>query len=641
MAKKINEFSILQPLAKELGYKNADELKEALGKEEVGRGTRGAMGNIGGAGGAGTGFLGGREVGSGFGVGIKKRLAAGQGLGQAVSGGFGEFKETLSLGNIKKRALEKTFGGPGFLSSYARGQLRKKYAGEKSPTKEGDDKETTTEKKDVGGSSSAYIGILAKSSLVLPGMARDTNVLRQNLQKLVKIFAGPQEKGKKAYATKSDASGQILNDSERERKKDEDFFAAEDKKESEQEAARKTEKPTEVKVEAEKKDEGGSFLQNILGFLKNGLLQAFKLIFNPKNFLKILGRVFVIGTLVVSLFKGITAAWDKWKESGSIKEALISGLGAIVDFLTFGFFGEDSVKKIFDGVSSFLEPLIDGVKGIYYTVKDWMINNIGIPKMKVLGVTVGPYYPFKSNPKSEEPEFTDRPIKAKEDKDLQKSEAKVPSGSGAGDEGGKSPSKDNQPKALMTASGEQITLPSGALFDSESGSLVYKGIAIPASKIGSQEELDKVVQAIDNKTVVEYQGKDSSGSPVTKTINGATGEISVTAPKQSPTPSAASPASAPAGGGSVGGGSGEVSASSSGQSSAPPSELSVTPPESGSELSDASTQIAEAQRMESAADVGSSIDTSSTNNTSGSTGKQQTKIADVYDTEFANLYSMA
>jgi hypothetical protein len=231
---------------------------------------------------------------------------------------------------------------------------------------------------------------------------------------------------------------------------------------------------------------------------------------------------------------------------------------------------------------------------------------------------------------------------SKEDKDLQKSEAKAPSGSGAGDEGGKSPSKDNQPKALMTASGEQIKLPSGALFDNESGALIYKGIGIPASKIGSQDELDKVVQAIDNKSVVEYQGKDASGSPVTKTINGATGEISVTAPKQSPTPAAASPAGAPAGGGSVGGGgSGEVSASSSGQSSAPPSELSVTPPESGSELSDASTQIAEAQRMESAADVGSSIDTSSTNNTSGSTGKQQTKIADAYDTEFANLYSMA
>jgi hypothetical protein len=241
--------------------------------------------------------------------------------------------------------------------------------------------------------------------MVLPGMARDTNVLRQNLQKLVKIFAGPQEKGKKAYATKSDASGQVLNASQRERKKDEEFFAAEDKKESELEAGRMKEgvSPTPEKEETEESfiDKIFKVIGKILEFVfAVVLLNAIRKIFSPTNFLKALGKVFVIGTLVVSLFKGITAAWDKWKESGSIKEALISGLGAIVDFLTFGFFGEDSVKKIFDGVSSFLEPLIDGVKGIYYTVKDWMINNIGIPKMKVLGVTVGPYYPFKSNPTS-------------------------------------------------------------------------------------------------------------------------------------------------------------------------------------------------------------------------------------------------
>ena len=637
MAKKVNEFSILQPLAKELGYKNADELKEALGKEEVGRGTKGAMGNIGGAGGAGTGFLGGREIGSGFGVGIKKRLAGGQGIRQAVSGGFGEFKETLSFGNIKKRALEKTFGGPGFLSSYARGQLRKKYAGEKSPTKDGAE-EKTEGKGGAGGDSSSYFNLLAKSSMVLPGMARDTNVLRQNLQKLVKIFAGPQEKGKKAYATKSDASGQVLNASQKERKKDEEFFAAEDKKESELEAGRIKESvsPTPEKEETEESfiDKIFKVIGKILEFVfAVVLLNAIRKIFSPTNFLKALGKVFVIGTLVVSLFKGITAAWDKWKESGSIKEALISGLGAIVDFLTVGYFGEDSVKKIFDGVSSFLEPLIDGVKGIYYTVKDWMVNNIGIPKMKVLGVTVGPYYPFKSNPKSEEPEFTERPIKAKEDKDLQKSEAAVPSGSSA------SPSKDigNQPKALMTVSGEQIKLPSGALFDNESSSIIYKGISIPASKIGSQDELDKVVQAIDNKAVVEYQGKDASGSPVTKTINGATGDISVAPPKESPTPAAAPAASPSSGGG------GEISAAGGGGNGGSGGEVSAGAgaAQSGSDISNASSQVAEAQRMESAADMGSSIDTSSTNNTSGSTGKPQSKMADVYDTEFANLYSMA
>ena len=45
--------------------------------------------------------------------------------------------------------------------------------------------------------------------------------------------------------------------------------------------------------------------------------------------------------------------------------------------------------------------------------------------------------------------------------------------------------------------------------------------------------------------------------------------------------------------------------------------------------------------MESSADMGSSVDASSTNNSSGSTGGPQPKIADVYDTEFADLYAMA
>ena len=658
MAKKVNEFSILQPLAKELGYKNADELKEALGKEEVGRGTRGAMGNIGGAGGAGTGFLGGREVGSGFSVGIKKRLAGGQGLGQSVAGGFKDFKETLSLGNIKKRALEKTFGGPGFISAFARGKLKKKYGNEKSPTKEGDEEEQKGgEKGGGGGDASSYLGILAKSALVLPGMARDTNVLRQNLQKLVKIFAGPQEKGKKAYATKSDfkpsplgdsSTGQVLNDSEKERSKDIDFFAAEDKKEADLEASKqKKETPAAAAAPtAEKKDEdGGGLLGTIIDLIKNGLMKGLKMLFNPKTLLKALGKVLVIGAIIGSLFSGIVDGFKKYQETGSLFEAFKSFLGGILNFLTFGLLGEEDVNSFFDAIGSFLEPLIDGVKGIYYTVKDWMVNNVGIPKLGTFfGVPVGPYYPFKSNPTSEEPEFSKRPIKAKEDKQLQKSEAGAPSGSsmpGGEESGSPTPDIGNQPKALMTLSGESIKLPSGALFDNESKSLIYKGVSIPASKIGSQDEMDKIVQAIDNKSVVEFQGKDDSGAPVTKTINGATGEIGVTPPKQ-PTP-VAPPAAAPSGGGGGGAGSGgEVSASSGGgETASPPSELAATPPESGSELSDASAQIAEAQRMESAADMGSSIDASSTNNSSGSTGGLQPKIADVYDTEFANLYAMA
>ena len=488
-------------------------------------------------------------------------------------------------------------------------------------------------------------------------MARDTNVLRQNLQKLVKIFAGPQEKGKKAYATKSDfkpsplgdsSTGQVLNDSEKERSKDIDFFAAEDKKEADLEASKqKKETPAAAAAPtAEKKDEdGGGLLGTIIDLIKNGLMKGLKMLFNPKTLLKALGKVLVIGAIIGSLFSGIVDGFKKYQETGSLFDAYKAFLGGILNFLTFGLLGEEEVNSFFDAIGNFLEPLIDGIKGIYYTVKDWVVNNVGIPKLGTFfGVPVGPYYPFKSNPTSEEPEFSKRPIKAKEDKQLQKSEAGAPSGSsmpGGEESGSPTPDIGNQPKALMTLSGESIKLPSGALFDNESKSLIYKGVSIPASKIGSQDEMDKIVQAIDNKSVVEFQGKDDSGAPVTKTITGATGEIGVTPPKQ-PTP-VAPPAAAPSGGGGGGAGSGgEVSASSGGgETASPPSELAATPPESGSELSDASAQIAEAQRMESAADMGSSIDASSTNNSSGSTGGSQPKIADVYDTEFANLYAMA
>jgi hypothetical protein len=39
--------------AKDLGYKDYKELKDALGKEESGRANKGSMGNVGGPGGAG------------------------------------------------------------------------------------------------------------------------------------------------------------------------------------------------------------------------------------------------------------------------------------------------------------------------------------------------------------------------------------------------------------------------------------------------------------------------------------------------------------------------------------------------------------------------------------------------------------
>jgi hypothetical protein len=58
-------------------------------------------------------------------------------------------------------------------------------------------------------------------------------------------------------------------------------------------------------------------------------------------------------------------------------------------------------------------------------------------------------------------------------------------------------------------------------------------------------------------------------------------------------------------------------------------------------MSNQSASVAEQQRMESSADEGSIINSPTTNNSSESQGKAQNLIADVYDTEFAKLISVA
>ena len=90
-----------------------------------------------------------------------------------------------------------------------------------------------------------------------------------------------------------------------------------------------------VKPEEEKKEEGGGFLDNIINFFKDGLLGSLASLFNPAAILKILGKVFVIATIFISLFKGITAAFDKWKET-LINHIMVLLGGRIAEEIFFG-----------------------------------------------------------------------------------------------------------------------------------------------------------------------------------------------------------------------------------------------------------------------------------------------------------------
>ena len=73
----------------------------------------------------------------------------------------------------------------------------------------------------------------------------------------------------------------------------------------------------------------------------------------------------------------------------------------------------------------------------------------------------------------------------------------------------------------------------------------------------------------------------------------------------------------------------------------PPSAEGGSTAPSGSEIDNASTAVAEGQRMESSADGGTTINAPKTTNNSNQAGKEPTQIADVYDSEFSKLISGA
>jgi hypothetical protein len=162
------------------------------------------------------------------------------------------------------------------------------------------------------------------------------------------------------------------------------------------------------KVKPEEK-KGGMFdglLDWITSLLGDGFMKGLKALFNPKNILKALGKVFAIGMIVGALFEGIMDGFDEYMETGDIGKALIAGLAGIVDFLTFGLFDKEAIKEVIGDMAGWIndhvvKPFVD----FAVSLKDSflaLVESIGIPEIKfkipVIGkeVAIGPFYPFKS-----------------------------------------------------------------------------------------------------------------------------------------------------------------------------------------------------------------------------------------------------
>lgn len=537
-------------------------------------------------------YLSGLESGKGF-------VGAGQ---SALKGAAGDLKPK----NVKESLIRSFFGGDDIISAAIRGSFGVK----KKPTKE---KGVLPVAGDSGVSvdSSIFLKIIAKNSMSIPGMARDMNVLRQNLQKLVKLKDGNAATGADAH---------FLKQSERE-------AALEAQRQKESPPGQTGEKAEDI---AKKSSLLSDKFRAIIEVFKTSLFAAFKVIFNPKNLLRVLTRVGPIALLAGAIFAGFQG-WKKFFETGSFKEGMIEAWGTMLDMMTFGLVNEESVREVFDSLEDFFKPVTTTISNIFSGIKDFFRNTFGrfikVDDEKPPAGSPPPEAP-KEPPRKFDPEMNQQ--MAKEMKSLEQELAGESNGSSpirvANDKQVTSFVQKHEKLAKRFSQGDPST-PEGIAKEIEFVSYkkqYFEGMQADAVKRGLVE------QATEYQKVANIYGNRIS----------ELSEMQNQKKSKTPTPTAPEPASVPAaesGGGSVSAG-GTPSGGGSGASlgAAPSVESGATTP-SGEAVSSASSQVAEAQRMESAGEMESMINEPTINNVSGSTGKEATVIADAYDSELAEF----
>lgn len=623
-------------------------------------------------------------------------IESGKGFGAA-----GKMAATGSLKDIKKTfgkesVVRAAFGGEDIVSAFIRGKLgvKGKEKKEKTPTKLG----YAGVSQGISADSSIFLKIIAKESMAIPGMARDTNVLRQNLQQLVKLWGGKA-------ATKKE-----VDESKKERQQDVSYFAEQDKKEAELEAQRQTPGgKSAVTPTPEKKDGGGGFLDSIMSLFADGFISGIKKLFSPKMLGQILKKVFLPIAIIGTLFSGITDGFKKYQETGSFGEAILAGLGGMLKFLTFGLFGEDTLKSMWEAVSGFLEPITDTISSIFTGIKDFFKKIFGMGgeedkgKDKIPKVTAQQPDPSK---------FAQDAAKAAGETDqkaadigglfgkaesgdikglfgkVQEFAAKYPSQAPA--EGAPTPmTSEGVPldqaqrnyelgkrltgeasKALGTPLPFNEPPPTAAASPMPAAAAAA---ATPTPASGEDPEIARLESQItdletdirNGKQMIERRKKQMSRPGITAEAKQAYEESNAASAqgvaeneaeleqlkkqlaekkkakggaKATAAPAAAA-APATGGGGSVsaGGGGGGASVSGGGGDSTPSMDAGGGPSVSGSDVGSASAAVSEGQRMESAADMGSVVNAPTTNNSSSSQGNAKPPTAEAYDSDLAKV----
>ena len=198
------------------------------------------------------------------------------------------------------------------------------------PSKKKKDEKDTSPKRD---NPVTLLKIIAKNFMSIHMMARDLNVARQNMQKLVKLEGGKPAKGADAF---------FLKAGEREKKLETEMA--------------KGEKPEPVKEQPKKK-----------GFLAK-LMEQFKV----GNIIKSFVKYFYIAGIVLIIWDLFKESFVEWAKNlyDTIAEKFNEFVGKIKEWFN------ETIQPIIDKVKEFIQPVIDAVKNVVDAISNWFKEKI-------------------------------------------------------------------------------------------------------------------------------------------------------------------------------------------------------------------------------------------------------------------------
>ena len=182
--------------------------------------------------------------------------------------------------------------------------------------------------------------IVSKNFMSLPGFARDLNVARQNIQRLVKLEGGEPAKG---------ADAQFLKEGERAKKLDVEVGKGDKKKPTLIPGVNRVKKLKE-------------------SFSKNKIL---------KSVMKYLGLAAIVGVVFVA-FKDTFVEW-----ATGLWDAIKTKMGEFVDGIKEWF--SESIQPIIDKVKEFIQPVIDTISGFFQKIGDFFVGYFNTWKDLITG----------------------------------------------------------------------------------------------------------------------------------------------------------------------------------------------------------------------------------------------------------------